>query len=901
MTDMLFKLWAKSEPFHPLPCHLIDVGNVALTLLERGPFRGTVPRFSRATGRPPEATPAWLAYLTALHDIGKCSPAFQGKQPELAAPLMQVGYHMEDGRGFRHEGYGAQWLHSFFREKLDWARAEATTAADALRGHHGNFAAPNWTEREVATSQWEPLRLRLERLVREVFAPPPWAPQFADHSVAGVLLSGLTVLADWIASNPELFRMEWRGEDPVTYARESRERAEFALSAVGLTAGPAWKGAQTFQQVWPRIESPRPIQAVIEALIRQGEAPPGLAIIEAMMGEGKSEAGLYLATQWQEPVSVGGIYMAMPTAATSNQMHGRLQDLVADHDPAAAKAVRLVHGMAWLVDSATTSQEPEVAPDNESQATGGQVLEWFRPRKRSLLATHGVGTIDQALMGALHVKHGFLRLFGLAGKVLLIDEVHAYDPYMRQILTRLLCWCGALSIPTILLSATLPLARRQALVQAYCPTAEPLSHRSGVDLPYPLITLIGDGGSPREIPVEGSARSMTMDRELNWGALGDPMATAELIAQIARNGACTAVILNTVASAQQVFQALERLLPHEGPDGVELLLFHARFPAGRRQEIEAAVLERFDRRSLLPADHPQCTLRPKRAVLVATQVVEQSLDLDFDQMITEIAPIDLLLQRAGRLHRHERPGRNAMVRPTLHVLLPSKEKLVFGTTQSVYQRYVLLKTLMVLEGNDILVLPTDIRSLVESVYDEQLSVASGSVTQADLAESLAKWRQDQLDDERDAFTYLIPEPKASSFTLAKKGAELPADDQEGGAASYFHARTRQDDDTARVLLLEGDAFAAEMASRRAPHRDRLREIYLHLVSLPGWWLHHIKPQTGYTPPTDAPDWLPGVGVLRLQAGQWRGQTKQGRPFVIAYDHVRGVYRTAEEGGDHGDL
>lgn len=900
MSDMLFRLWGKSDPFHPLPCHLIDVGNVALELLEHGTFQGTALRFARATGCLPESAPAWLAYLASLHDIGKCSPAFQSRQPGLVAQLGDADYHLEEARGFRHEGFGAQWLLAHLRDQQGWSPGVAVTTTDALRGHHGNFAAPNWCEHPEAAKRWDPLRIQLECLVREVFTPPPWVPRFTDHSLAGVLISGLTVLSDWIASNPDLFRMEWHGEDAAEYARRSRERAVAAVAAIGLTRNPAWAEPHTFHQVWPRIEKPRPIQTAVEELIRQGAAP-GLAIIEAMMGEGKSEAGLYLATQWQAPAGVGGIYMATPTAATSNQMHGRLQGLVADHDPAAAKAVRLVHGMAWLVDSATPNRQPEVAPDDDSQAEGGQALEWFRPRKRSLLATHGVGTIDQALMGALHVKHSFLRLFGLAGKVLLIDEVHAYDPYMRQILARLLRWCGALSIPTILLSATLPLARRQTLIQAYNPTAAPLPHASGVDVPYPLITVVDAGGNVRELPVRGSDRTMIVHLELHWGTLGDAVATARLVAQLASAGGCIAVIVNTVQAAQEVYEALKRVLPREGPDAVELLLFHARFPARRRQDIEASVLERFDRRSLLPEDDPQRTVRPKRSVLVATQVVEQSLDLDFDLMITEIAPIDLLLQRAGRLHRHPRPERDAVVRPMLHVLLSDREQLEFGTTERVYQRYILLKTLLALEPAGRLVLPTEIRRLVETVYDEQFSAARGPVAQADLDQALRKWRLDQEQDERDAIAYLIPEPRARDFSLARKGAEFPQDDQEGEATSYFHGRTRQDDDTLRLLLLEGDAFVAELAHRRPPPRERLQEVYLHTVSVPRWWLRRTQPEPGYSAPSAAPDWLPGVTVLRLHGGRWAGRSEKGKPFMITLDQMLGVYRSAEEGGDNGDL
>jgi CRISPR-associated endonuclease/helicase Cas3 len=313
---------------------------------------------------------------------------------------------------------------------------------------------------------------------------------FADQSTAGLLLSGLVVLSDWIASNPDLFGLEPLG-DPAAYPPRSRQQAAEAVRKLGFEAARPWPTDATFQRLWPEFTAPRPLQVRCEELIRNG-LEPGLVILEAPMGEGKTEAALYLAASWLAKGGHGGAYFALPTAATSNQMYGRVAAFLAMHAPAVAAAVRLVHGMAWIIDDLTPERLPEMAAAPRDRAAA---LDWFRPKKRSLLAPFGVGTVDQALLSVLHVRHGFLRLFGLAGKVLIVDEIHAYDPYMAQILTLLLRWCQALAIPVILLSATLPRSRRQTLAAAFAPAA---TLPPGGESAYPLITIVHRNKAVRE-------------------------------------------------------------------------------------------------------------------------------------------------------------------------------------------------------------------------------------------------------------------------------------------------------------------------------------------------------------------------------------------------------------------
>lgn len=236
-----------------------------------------------------------------------------------------------------------------------------------------------------------------------------------------------------------------QGEIP---AQVDRRLSEF-LQASGLyrQRNP---GGRTFCEVWPNIppEGMRPLQKEVERLFLQTEERISLVLLEAPMGEGKTEAGLYAALQMARQWKKTGFYVGLPTSATANQMAGRMRELLAFHGR--EEPVRLLHAMAWLVDGETPG-DPVIHTEDAAIAR-----RWLEPLRRGLLSSYAVGTVDQAMMAVLPVKYGVLRLLGLSGKALVIDELHAYDVYMSEILFCLLQWCRALEIPVVLLSATLP-------------------------------------------------------------------------------------------------------------------------------------------------------------------------------------------------------------------------------------------------------------------------------------------------------------------------------------------------------------------------------------------------------------------------------------------------------------
>jgi CRISPR-associated endonuclease/helicase Cas3 len=451
------------------------------------------------------------------------------------------------------------------------------------------------------------------------------------------------------------------------------------------------------------------------------------------MGIGKTEAAFYLIRHWEAGIGLRGSYFALPTQATSNQMFTRAREFL-EKTYLAQVNLQLLHGHAALSHELQLLQQgyrhlltPRYSGDNHEDSQRVISAEWFTYRKRGLLAPFGVGTVDQALLGMLQTRHFFVRLFGLTGKTVIIDEVHAYEAYMTTLLERLLEWLAALGSPVVLLSATLPAERRKGLARAYAKGLglNPVPTLSQPD--YPRITWV----TPSNQGVQSITQPPESSRELILRWIPDDLTDLPSRLQGAlTNGGCAAIICNTVRRAQEVYHALKPLFPGVADDGgPKLELFHSQFLYQDREDREKRALSRFgkpDGKVILSDGQEVIVQRPGKAILVATQVIEQSLDLDFDLMVTDIAPIDLLLQRAGRLHRHERgekrpQGLGAAQLWVRQPVLADGVPQFDGGSASVYEPHLLLRTWLALQertdqGIVTLKLPDDIDALVQQVY-----------------------------------------------------------------------------------------------------------------------------------------------------------------------------------------
>lgn len=887
VQDDVLLVWAKSNPYHSLLFHMIDVGNVARTLISSTSFHIVQNKFSEATGCPYEHSVAWLAYIAAMHDLGKCDPDFQIKGGEdLVLPLVNSGcmFNNSSYPGFRHEARSAKWMRNHLKNNFGWNTKPANTIADAIKAHHSKPDAHAYSEIPEIQKCWEEYRERISQNIQEVFNPPKWQPEnFIDHSEAGIIISGLIVLSDWIASNNKLFT--WSNEliDIYEYAKISREKAEKATRSLGFFDEVIWPSNARFTDIWKaeQFKNPRPLQIKCEELYYNYPGP-GLIIIEAPMGEGKTEAALYLASRWMADGKCSGLYVALPTSATSNQMYSRVKSFLNTHDCDASKNVRLAHGTAWIQD------DVDVIPDDTPKFTDNrseelEAYDWFLPKKRSLLSPYAVGTIDQALMSVLNVKFGFLRLFGLSSKTLIIDEVHAYDAYMSCILKLLLMWCSTLKIPVILLSATLPSDKKSELLKAYSfrknNEYEDVANKYSA---YPLITISCEHSPPIEEVVQGASRSKRILLKKYEGLLGTPEGIANLALDVSSSGGCVCVLVNTVDIAQKVFEILNKK-----SEGYQLFLFHSRFKAQRRDVIEKQVLSLFGKNSLLLETDPEKTMRPTKAILIATQVVEQSLDLDFDVMITEMAPIDLLLQRAGRLHRHERHTRLTGTDAVLHIALPGPGHPDFKSSGKVYDnRYIMLMSLYALRPLNYLDIPNDIPNLVELVYCNYLwtkdDFKDDHITKDDLKESHQEMKKRIKQEEDLSGIYRIEKPKPTIFETMMDRSFLYSED-EGDSRSYFNAKTRIGNETMSTIVLGADEYQEMLSKDTIPEKESLKKLYLNKVDLPDWWLLGLIPEPGYCNLEKGPIWLKDHFILRLNNGVWRGRASDGKQISI-YDN-----------------
>lgn len=703
LTPAARRLWAKSgeAPGHGLLAHLLDVAAVAEVLLEHEP-PATLEHFARQFGLPVPAFARHAAALAGLHDFGKAIPGFQDKWPEgrqadeaLGLPFpprsLSVAEHACASAALLWEHLSGLGI-----PHLLWIRH----ALQAISAHHGyHFNQPEFNR---ARPPFEPAAWAEAR--REIFAAywavlaPQGIPQVEALSLPAVQwLAGLTSVADWIGSNPDWFPQGERQDSLADYHADACRRAGRALAAIGWSRSAVLlREAATVDQLIGRIvqrpeSSARPLQREADRLL-DGVRGPALLLVEAPMGEGKTELAFLAHLRLQAVNRHRGLYVALPTQATGNALFRRALSFLRAFAGDAALDMQLVHGGAALSDDVRRLHDIHGAPGESVTSSA-----WFSQRRRPLLSPYGVGTVDQALFAALNVKHHFVRLWGLANRVVVLDEVHAYDSYTGGLIEALLRWLKALGSSVVLMSATLPAQRRAALLRAWGVADE--------DAPvpaYPRLLLADERG------LQGAtcaSRPLPSIRLQAVGAELDSLADCALACL--RGGGCGALIVTTVDRAQTLYLGLRERLG----DSARLLLFHARFPADQRGEREREVLAAFG------VDGE----RPAGALLIATQVAEQSLDIDFDFMLSDLAPVDLLLQRAGRLHRHRRtrPAAHAEARLFVAGLAPERLPDLKGTGwEYVYDPYILGRTWALLSREAELQLPQDIDRLVQAVYGE---------------------------------------------------------------------------------------------------------------------------------------------------------------------------------------
>jgi len=525
----------------------------------------------------------------------------------------------------------------------------------------------------------------------------------SDDSPSLWWLAGLTSVADWIGSNERFF--------PSNYTEKSIHKtttAVHALDAIGfrkaqfvrnLSFHDLFHDPKEPEKIWVPNEMQEKTLATV--------CGPGVYVVEAPMGTGKTEAALWAGYHLLLSGKAMGIYFALPTQATSNRIHLRVNDFLRRIAPE-TPASRLIHGNSWLMDN-DCGIHPAVTDKQGMPFDDARTArDWFASAKRALIAPFGVGTVDQALLGVVAAKHFFVRHFALAGKVVILDEVHSYDLYTGTLIDKLITTLEGLGCTVIVLSATLSGKRRAQIV------SHPEDVEDEAGRPYPLISGRNEGQSLKPVAAAPSkSRTVKIDFITREGGVEEAIT-------IARNGGAVVWICNTIDAAQKQYRRFAGSAQKELPVG----LLHSRFPYWLREKIETEWMGRLDKDG-----KTRCG-----CILVSTQIVEQSVDLDADLLISELAPTDMLLQRLGRLWRHEREQRPVDV-PRLCIIKEEKSLEEFqsmepkaivkalGSKAYVYAPFVLLRTLEIWKKQSKeqggVSISSQIRQLIELTYQER--------------------------------------------------------------------------------------------------------------------------------------------------------------------------------------
>lgn len=654
--------------------HIFDVAVIAEALMRYGRAYNMTRSISETTGVDFDTTVSSICWLCALHDIGKAHPNFVSKmyanspntkQQEIYKDLLSKGLVREgDFSDFRHERFSRDILKKYFATM--GYPAQADNYANLVAYHHQGKTEIDFSDKiTLKETAWLKLHDQIIELVEKDYQ---FDRKFAANTnfVNGVEYSILSIMitADWIASGNL-----WR--EMVDLIPDRRYCAKKFLTENALLYTPI---SERFDGIeWKNAFSFEPNDMQVKAIAASQEEPE-LMIVEYPCGGGKTEAALAAAIHMGQEKS--GIFIATPTMATAKGMALRMNDL----------ASRL--GLGFNIPEFDSSN---LWSDTDMLKIPSEL--WTSKSRHRMLYPFAVGTVDQVLKTMLYYRYAAIGLMGLSDKVLVIDEVHAYDSYMKTEIKMLLKWCKFLHIPVIMLSATLPtLTKKDMLKTMGCANDMSISNE------YPLITTC-KAGRCKNVYVRSTGRKFkiniveTEDYEQAWK---DELAK--------KYNGCTAFVEGTVDQSWTLYNIANsyKLKP---------TIFNGRDTLEHKEKKTLDLIAKLGKNK---------SKRPKKLTLTATSIIEQSLDIDFDRMFTCIAPIDLLIQRFGRVQRHSDEGtirETETIDNPINIIISTK----FGDMpcSKIYGVPILEKTINVLRGMTEIDTVADARKLIDAVYDDK--------------------------------------------------------------------------------------------------------------------------------------------------------------------------------------
>lgn len=772
------QVWAKSRPPQSVWDHGIATAGAVARLVQLDD--PVVARMAAACDMDAETLWRVMRWVGAIHDSGKACAAFQGRDAALGRRVAAMGLAVGGQDPVLHGARTLDIVERYLRTVCACSSETAWCLGRVAASHHGwapemplwREVDPQWVMvQDALLDEWRTETGVSTAMLRSVRRIPAWC---------ATAWSGVLAVADWLAS---------------AQACDTGMGVDDACDRLAITPPvtlPADGGG--YAALYPNVRwTPTQMQEVV--LRVASETHPQLVLVVHPTGTGKTEAALAAADRMQRRLRRGGIYVALPTRATSDAMFDRVRAVITRREPAAVPHVHLVH----------SGSAPYVT---DTAGAEGAAAAWYQQsRHRSLLAPYGVGTVDQAVMSVLATTHHAVRLWGLLDSVVILDEIHAYDVYTTTIIERFLMWAGAAGIPVIALTATLPHAQRRQLVAAYGGAPEAVT-----PTPSSVISTRHDGAA-NQITLDVPSRAPVYIQ-----AVPDLGAVVARLLGVIQDGGCAGLVANTVARAQEAY-SIARTLAGANTD-VEII--HARYPAWRRAEREAGLRERYG---------PGVEARPHSALVVGTQILEQSLDLDFDVLGTDLAPADALVQRMGRLHRHARPRPPGLERPQLYWVAPPLDAagLPRWTAQRIYSAYVMWRTWLWLTGREQI---TDVQDWIEAVYTDEPPVVSVPAFEAAVAQAREADARQRAVTRAAAQDLLLRAPEA--VDVWPMDTVAASEDDLGGAApsaDVYRVRTRLGPVgmtvvcahvTATGLHLDGAAVPVRLLSGMA---DLRRAVY----------------------------------------------------------------------------
>ncbi len=835
------------EEWLPLWMHLRDTSGIMKKLVKKWIPDSVI----TATGLNDKQFLTTAIFLGAVHDIGKATSYFQSiitqSCPQKYNEIVNNGFVVNKkyrSAGKTPHAYAGQWILQSDTNKFNIHESLAMVVGahhgkpisidflmgepDMIRAYPMNFFGVEEGEEDknVWKTSWNDITNQAM-----ILAGIQALDDLPDLTLeAQILFSGLLIMADWIASNTAFFpllSLDDYGNEGAYPPRvdEGWKRAAFPE---GWHSEIFSMDDEMFQE---RFEFfPNKIQKQMLKIVNDSDTP-GIFVLEAQMGIGKTEAALGAAEVLAHRKKNGGIFFGLPTQATSNGLFHRLYEWGKNVSEETINAIRLAHSSAEFHEEyhrLTLQGRTYIDEDGQNQE-GLEVHPWFQGNKRALLADFVIGTVDQFLMVSLKRKHFMLRHIGLAGKVVVIDECHAYDSYMNMYLERSLQWMAAYGVSVILLSATLPVERRRMLVECYVKayskyylgkrkpeityTQSDWKETTG----YPLLTWT-DGENIKQVDIQQDRA----DKKVKISYVNTMFDMATLLDERLQDGGCVCIIANTVKVAQEIYTICVKLMKQ-----VRVILYHAQFTMPDRYEKEKLLLEKMGKTST--------NIDRYRLVLIGTQVLEQSLDYDADIMVTQLCPVDLFLQRIGRLHRHKnRASRPSRLNNPECIILRDGDEGYDSGSKAVYGDYLLLRTEKVL-GKEIMI-PRDIPDMVQRVYNQEDSLGLDGELYRNAREI---YDNDFKDKRQRAKKYLLTTPE--SF---QKEISNILDNSDDSSEKMAEAGVRDSLSSIEVLLMkenavgdilfvkEGSDKVPSLSASRIPDNKDGRKIAMQRLRLP---------------------------------------------------------------------